>query len=63
MTTDSDVIIGLTDRQLAVDRLIGFPLNIEACLRCVLAGVSPGRLWTSGALVNRSLERRSQTPE
>ncbi len=52
MTTDSDVFVGATERQLAVARLGGFPLNVKACLRCVLAGVLPGRLWTSGTLVN-----------
>lgn len=37
MTIDSDIFVGVTDRQLAVARLGGFPLNIKACTRYVLA--------------------------
>lgn len=41
---DGDVTVGATDSQLAVARLGGFPLNIEACSRRASAGVSPRRL-------------------
>lgn len=35
VTTDSKVFIVVTDRQFAVARLVGSPLNIKACLQYV----------------------------
>lgn len=53
VTTHSDVFVGVTGKHLTVVRLGDFPLNIKAVY--VLAGVSPGRFWASGTLVNKVL--------
>lgn len=63
MTTDSGVIVVATDMQLAVSRLGGSPLNIQACLQRVLAGVSPGCALDISYPREQSLEPRARTPE
>lgn len=49
-TTDSDAFLAATDGQLAVARLV--PLNTEVCFQCVIAGVSPRKVWTSANTVH-----------
>lgn len=59
MTTDSGIFVverhtgSLRRCQIGGE---GVPLNNEASLQCVLAWVSPGRIWISGTPVNGALE-------